>query len=41
MWVLPIALLAEGAEIVKGALFIKVMVEEEFRWWPSVLGLWT
>ena len=41
MWVLPIALLAEGAEIVKGALFIKVMVEEEFRRWPSVLGLWT
>ena len=41
MWVLPIALLAEGAEIVKGALFIKVMIEEELYRWPGVLILRT
>ena len=39
MWILPIALLAEGAKIIEGALFIKVMVKEELRRWPSVLVL--
>ena len=37
MWVLPVALLAKGAQIVEGTLFIEIVVEEELRWWPGVL----
>jgi len=40
MWILPEALLTEGAEEVESTLFVEVVLKEEFSWLCHLLVLW-